>query len=66
MNIKALLWRVVYAVILVVILAVVIPLLLQLVGFPMPTGPAIQLLQFAFAALVVLYVLFGPEPPSLF
>jgi hypothetical protein len=66
MNIKALLWRVVYAVILVVILAVVIPLLLELVGMPVPAGPAITLLRFAFAALVILYVLFGPEPPALF
>ena len=66
MNIKALLWRVVYAVILVVILAVVIPLLLELVGMPLPTGPAITLLRFAFAGLVILYVLFGPEPPALF
>ncbi len=66
MNIKALLWRVVYAVILVVVLAVVIPLLLQMLGTPIPEGPALTLLRFAFAGLVVLYVLFGPEPPSLF
>lgn len=66
MNLKALLWRLVYAVILVVILAFVIPLLLELVGMPMPTGPAVTLLRFAFAALVILYVLFGPEPPALF
>jgi uncharacterized membrane protein YeaQ/YmgE (transglycosylase-associated protein family) len=66
MNIKALLWRVVYAVILVVVLAFVIPLLLQVVGMPMPTGPAMTLLRFALGALVILYVLFGPEPPALF
>jgi hypothetical protein len=66
MNLKALLWRLVYAVILVVILAFVIPLLLQLVGMPIPGGPAITLLRFAFAALVILYVLFGPEPPAFF
>jgi hypothetical protein len=53
-------------VILVVILAFVIPLLLQLVGMPIPGGPAITLLRFAFAALVILYVLFGPEPPAFF
>lgn len=66
MNIKALLWRVVYAVILVVILAIVIPLLFQMMGIGMPVGPAMTLLRFALAALVILYVLFGPEPPSLF
>lgn len=66
MNLKALLWRLVYAVILVVILAFVIPLLLQLLGVGLPSGPAITLLRFAFAALVILYVLFGPEPPAFF
>jgi hypothetical protein len=67
MNLKALLWRLVYAVILVVILAFVTPLLLKLVGIPMGSlsGPAITLLRFAFAGLVILYVLFGPEPPAL-
>ncbi len=65
MNLKALLWRVVYAVILVIVLAFVIPLLLELLGVGIPAGAAIQLLRFAFAALVILYVLFGPEPPSL-
>ena len=68
MNLKALLWRLVYAVILVVILAFVIPLLLELVGISpaLMAGPAIILLRFALAALVILYVLFGPEPPALF
>ena len=66
MNLKALLWRLVYAVILVVILAYVIPLLLVLVGVGVPQGAAIALLRFAFAALIILYVLFGPEPPALF
>ena len=60
MNIKALLWRVVYAVILVVILVVIIPLVFALVGLAIPTGPAIALLKFAFACLVLLFVLFGP------
>jgi hypothetical protein len=66
MNIKALLWRVVYAVILVVVLAIVIPLLFEMMGVGMPTGAAMTLLRFALAALVILYVLFGPQPPSPF
>lgn len=65
---KAVLWRLVYAVILVVVLAFVIPLLLQLLGvsLPMLAGPAITLLKFALAALVIIYVFFGPDPPALF
>jgi Na+/proline symporter len=66
MNIKSFLWRVIYAVIFVVVLTFVIPLLFQVVGFSMPSGPAVQLILFCFAVLVILYVLFGPEPPALF
>ncbi len=66
MNIKDLLWRVIYAVILVVVLVVVIPLLFELVGLTIPGGPAITLLKFAFACLVLIYVFFGPQPPAPF
>jgi hypothetical protein len=67
MNIKSLLWRVVYAVILVVILIVIVPLLFQMVGISIPTlGPAITLLKFAFACLILIYVFFGPDPPAPF
>jgi hypothetical protein len=66
MNIKDLLWRVIYAVILVVILVVVIPLMFELVGIGIPSGPAITLLKFAFACLVLIYVFFGPQPPAPF
>ncbi len=66
--IRDMLWRLIYAVILVVILAFVVPLLFQLLGlsFPLGSGPAITLLKFAFACLVVLYVLFGPKPAAVF
>jgi hypothetical protein len=66
MNIKSFLWRVVYAVILVVILVVTIPLLFALVGVGIPEGPAITLLKFCFACLIILYALFGPEPSAPF
>lgn len=66
MNLKALLWRVVYVVILVLVLSVVFPLLFSVMGVAIPGGAAMQLLQFCFAALVVLYVLFGPVPPAVF
>ncbi len=66
MNIKSLLWRVVYAAILVVIVAFITPLLFELVGIGMPVGPAITLIKFAFACLIFIYVFFGPEPPAPF
>lgn len=66
MNIKDLLWRVIYAVILVVILVVIIPLIFELVGIGIPAGPAITLLKFAFACLILIYVFFGPTPPAPF
>ncbi len=66
MNIKDFLWRVVYAVILVVILTIATPLLFQIVGAKMPDGPAIALLRFAFACLILLYVFFGSTPPTPF
>ncbi len=66
MDIKNMLWRLIYAVILVVILVFVIPLLFELVGIPIPGGPAIVLIKFAFACLVVIYVLFGPTSPAPF
>jgi hypothetical protein len=66
MTIKQLLWRVIYAAILIVILVVVVPLLFQLVGIGIPAGPAVTLIRFAFACLVIIYVLFGPAPPAPF
>ncbi len=66
MNLKSFLWRVVYAVILVVILVVIIPLMFELVGVGLPAGPAVTLLKFAFACLILIYVFFGPPPPAPF
>lgn len=66
MDIKNILWRLIYAVILVVILVFVIPLLFELVGIGIPGGPAIVLLKFAFACLIISYVLFGPTSTAPF
>ena len=66
MNIKDFLWRVIYAAILVVVLLVVVPLLFELVGIGLPAGPAITLIKFAGACLILIYVFFGPTPPSPF
>jgi hypothetical protein len=61
-KIKALLWRLVYAVLLVIVLLFITPLVLELVGLGMPSGPALTLLRFAFACLILIFIFFGPEP----
>ncbi len=66
MDIKNILWRVVYAAILVLILVFIIPLLFEMVGIAIPAGPALTLIKFAFACLVIIYVLFGGTPPAPF
>ena len=66
MHIKELLWRLIYAVILVVILVVIVPLIFELVGVGIPIGPAVTLIKFAFACLILIYVFFGPTPPAPF
>jgi hypothetical protein len=66
MDLKGFLWRVLYAAILVLVLAFVIPLLFEMVGIAIPVGPALTLIRFAFACLVVIYVIFGPAPPAPF
>ncbi len=60
---KALLWRMLYAVICVVIALLVIPLFLQVVGFPL-SGALEQLVRLLIACIAVLYVFFGPVPPA--
>ncbi len=66
MDLKGFLWRCLYAVILVVILTYLTPLLFQLVGLPIPGGVAVQILKFVFACLVLVFVFFGPTPPTPF
>lgn len=66
MNVRSLLWRMLYAALVVVVLSIGLPLLIAAVGLSIPGGPAIGVLKFAFATLVVLYVLFGKEPPAPF
>ncbi len=62
---KALLWRVVYAVICVVIFFKVAPLFASVVGFTM-TGDVWELVRICVGCLAVLYVIWGPQPPSPF
>ena len=62
---KALLWRVIYAVIVVVILLALLPPLFALLGFPMG-GALWQVLRICIAGIAVLYIIFGPGPPAPF
>ena len=62
---KALLWRVIYAVVCVVIFLLVVPLFLRVIGFPMG-GDLWELIRVCVACIAVLYVFFGPAPPPPF
>ena len=62
---KALLWRVIYAVVCVIIFFLVVPLFLRVVGFPV-TGDVWELIRVCIGCLAVLYVIWGPQPPSPF
>lgn len=65
-TIKGILWRLFYVAVLIAILAYALPLLLALVGLSIPGGPAIALIKFALACLLVIFVFFGPPPPTPF
>jgi hypothetical protein len=65
MKLKSLLWRVVYVVLCFVVLYLVGPLFLSFIGIPIE-GQAMQLLRICFGLIALLYVIFGPDPPSLF
>ena len=62
---RALLWRMLYALICVIIALLVIPLFLRVIGFPV-SGEVEQLIRIVIACLAVLYVFFGPPPPAPF
>jgi len=58
---RAILWRLLFAVIAVLILLAAIPLFLDIIGFPL-SGNVWALLRIIIAGLAVLYVIAGPEP----
>lgn len=60
---RALLWRVLYAVIVFFIFWWIFPLFAAAVGFPL-TGPLLGLLKPVTACIAVLYVIFGPPPAA--
>lgn len=62
---RALIWRVIYAVIGVVMFLLIVPLFLSVVGFP-AGGDLWALIRICVACLAVAYVLFGPQPPAPF
>ncbi len=62
---KAMLWRVIYAVLCVVIFFLIFPLFASIVGFALG-GDVWQLIRICVGCIAVLYVLFGPQPPAPF
>ena len=62
---KAMLWRMIYAVICVVIFFLIAPLFFSVVGFPVG-GDVWQLIRICVGCIAVLYVFFGPQPPAPF
>lgn len=61
---KAMLWRIIYAVICVLLLFALIPAFCDFVGFPL--GGAWPILRICIGGIAVLYVLAGPEPRAPF
>jgi len=59
---RAYLWRLIYAAVCFVLFWWILPLFLDVIGIPVG-GALIQLVRACTAAIAVLYVLFGPEPP---
>ena len=60
---KNLLWRMLYAVVAFVMFWLVFPLFLSVIGFAFP-GDLLALMKIITACIAVLYVLFGPTPPT--
>lgn len=59
---RALLWRVIYGTICFVLFWWIMPLFLAVINVPIG-GPLLQLIRACTAAIVILYVIFGKEPP---
>ena len=61
---KALLWRLVYAVICFWLAITLVPMILAFFGLPL--GGAWPILRICFGGIALLYVFFGPSPPAPF
>jgi len=61
--VKSFLWRVIIAAICVVMFWLIFPLFLEVIGFAM-TGSLIALMKLCIACIAIIYVLFGPAPPT--
>lgn len=61
---KALLWRVIYAVIAVLLLFALVPAVTAFVGFPL--GSAWPILRLCIGGIAIFYILAGPSPPAPF
>jgi len=63
--VKAFIWRVLYAAICFVLFWWVFPLFLSVLGANIQ-GNLLELMKVCTAAIAILYVIFGPEPPMPF
>jgi hypothetical protein len=59
---RALLWRLVYALVCFVLFWWIFPLALQVFGVPIG-GALLQLIRAVTGVIAILYILFGKEPP---
>ncbi len=62
---RAFLWKALYAVVCVVIFLWIFPMFMAVVGFS-PAAQVWTLVRALVACIAVLYVLFGPPPPTPF
>lgn len=64
-KVRALLWRILYAAICFVLFWWIFPMFLEVLGVN-PVNALLMLIKACTAAIAILYVLFGPPPPSPF
>ena len=62
---RSLLWRILYAAICFVLFWWIFPLFLVVLSVN-PGGSLLELMKVVTAAIAILYVLFGPDPPTPF
>ena len=61
---KNILIRHVYAAICAFLILLILPLFLDVIGFGAPAGQLLALLRLSVACLALVYVIWGPPPPT--
>jgi hypothetical protein len=60
---QGLLWRVLIAIVVIAVLLWLGPLVLHLIGLPIPGGDLLTVLKAVGGLLALLYIIWGPTPP---